>query len=105
MSCDSCLSFLLIFPPSLLQVSHILNVAFGVENAFPDLFIYKTVSILDHPDADLLLHMQECCDFIQQARNEVTITLNTTDYIHWCIKQNQSVFLERLLKLLISYQN
>lgn len=54
------------------QVSHILNVAFGVENAFPDLFIYKTVSILDHPDADLLLHMQECCDFIQQARSEVT---------------------------------
>ncbi|KAA8588399.1 hypothetical protein FQN60_001593 [Etheostoma spectabile] len=51
-------------------VSHILNVAFGVENAFPDLFIYKTVSILDHPDADLLLHIQDCCDFIQQARNE-----------------------------------
>ncbi|KAK9537345.1 hypothetical protein VZT92_004972 [Zoarces viviparus] len=52
------------------KVSHILNVAFGVENAFPDLFIYKTVSILDHPDADVLLHIQECCDFIQQARSE-----------------------------------
>lgn len=59
-------------PPSLHpQVSHILNVAYGVENVFPELFIYKTVSIQDHPDADLLLHISECCDFIQQARSEV----------------------------------
>ncbi|KAF0026972.1 hypothetical protein F2P81_021709 [Scophthalmus maximus] len=57
------------------QVSHILNVAFGVENVFPDLFIYKTVSILDHPDADLLLHIQDCCDFIQQARSEKGVVL------------------------------
>lgn len=54
------------------QVSHILNVAYGVENVFPDLFIYKTVSIQDHPDADLLQHVPDCCDFIQQARSEVT---------------------------------
>uniref|UniRef100_A0A3Q3FAV9 Dual specificity phosphatase 19a n=1 Tax=Labrus bergylta TaxID=56723 RepID=A0A3Q3FAV9_9LABR len=40
------------------KVSHILNVAFGVENVFPDLFIYRTVSIMDHPDADILLHMK-----------------------------------------------
>uniref|UniRef100_A0A3Q3FAW8 Dual specificity phosphatase 19a n=1 Tax=Labrus bergylta TaxID=56723 RepID=A0A3Q3FAW8_9LABR len=33
------------------KVSHILNVAFGVENVFPDLFIYRTVSIMDHPDS------------------------------------------------------
>lgn len=59
-------------PPFLPQVSHILNVAFGVENVFPDLFIYKTVSIVDHPDTDVLLHIQDCCDFIQQARSEVT---------------------------------
>ncbi|XP_074551357.1 dual specificity protein phosphatase 19-like [Halichoeres trimaculatus] len=57
------------------KVSHILNVAFGVENVFPDLFIYKTVSIMDHPDADVLLHMKECCDFIQQARNEKGVVL------------------------------
>lgn len=57
-----------VLPP---QVSHILNVAFGVENAFPDLFIYRTVSILDHPDADLLQYTRDCCDFIQQARREV----------------------------------
>ncbi|KAK2905632.1 dual specificity protein phosphatase 19 [Channa argus] len=57
------------------KVSHILNVAFGVENAFPELFIYKTVSILDHPDTDLLPHIQDCCDFIQQAHNEKGVVL------------------------------
>ncbi|TKS73770.1 Dual specificity protein phosphatase 19 [Collichthys lucidus] len=57
------------------QISHILNVAFGVENVFPDLFIYKTVSILDQPDADVLLHMQDCCDFIQQAHSEKGVVL------------------------------
>ncbi|XP_041857572.1 dual specificity protein phosphatase 19a [Melanotaenia boesemani] len=57
------------------KVSHILNVAFGVENVFPDLFIYKTVSILDLPDTDLLPYIQECCDFIQQARREKGIVL------------------------------
>lgn len=62
-------------------MSHILNVAFGLENVFPELFIYKTVSIQDHPDADLLLHIQDCCDFIQQAHSEVTYSLITTVYI------------------------
>ncbi|XP_017284532.1 dual specificity protein phosphatase 19a [Kryptolebias marmoratus] len=57
------------------KVSHILNVAFGVENVFPDLFIYKTVSILDHPDTDLLLYMQDCCDFIEQTRREKGVVL------------------------------
>ncbi|XP_054642013.1 dual specificity protein phosphatase 19a [Dunckerocampus dactyliophorus] len=57
------------------KVSHILNVAFGVENVFPDLFIYKTVSILDHPDTDLVPHLQECCDFIQQAQAEKGVVL------------------------------
>uniref|UniRef100_A0A3B5ASJ4 Dual specificity protein phosphatase 19-like n=1 Tax=Stegastes partitus TaxID=144197 RepID=A0A3B5ASJ4_9TELE len=58
-----------------LKVTHVLNVAFGVENVFPDLFIYKTVSILDHPDTDLLPHIQECCDFIQQAHSEKGVVL------------------------------
>ena len=56
------------------QVSHILNVAFGVENVFPELFIYKTVSILDQPDTDLTQHIPECCSFITQAQNEVRPT-------------------------------
>ncbi|CAG5865370.1 dual specificity protein phosphatase 19 isoform 2-T2 [Menidia menidia] len=57
------------------KVSHILNVAFGVENVFPDLFLYKTVSILDLPDTDLVPYIQECCDFIQQARSEKGVVL------------------------------
>lgn len=52
-------------------MSHILNVAYGVENVFPDLFIYKTVSIQENPEADLLQHLPECCHFIQRARAEV----------------------------------
>ncbi|XP_037542552.1 dual specificity protein phosphatase 19-like [Nematolebias whitei] len=57
------------------KVSHILNVAFGVENMFSDLFIYKTVSIVDHPDTDLQLYMQDCCDFIEQSRREKGVVL------------------------------
>lgn len=54
-----------------LQVSHILNVAYGVENAFPDLFIYKTLSILDLPDTVITSYFQECAQFIDQAKTEV----------------------------------
>ncbi|XP_020784741.1 dual specificity protein phosphatase 19 isoform X1 [Boleophthalmus pectinirostris] len=57
------------------KVSHILNVAFGVDNVFPELFIYKTVSILDQPDTPLIGHIQECCDFITQARTEKGVVL------------------------------
>ncbi|XP_029937200.1 dual specificity protein phosphatase 19 [Myripristis murdjan] len=57
------------------KVSHILNVASCVENVFPDLFIYKTVSIVDHPDADLLPHIKDCSDFIQQAHREKGVVL------------------------------
>ncbi|XP_076858304.1 dual specificity protein phosphatase 19 isoform X2 [Brachyhypopomus gauderio] len=52
------------------KVTHILNVAYGVENAFPDLFIYKTLSILDLPDTDIISHLQECAQFIDQAKAE-----------------------------------
>lgn len=54
------------------QVTHILNVAYGVENAFPDLFIYKTLSILDQPDTDIISYLQECTQFIEQAKAEVS---------------------------------
>lgn len=55
------------------QVTHILNVAYGVENAFPDLFIYKTLSILDLPDTDIISYIKECAQFIDQAKDEVTL--------------------------------
>ena len=54
------------------QVSHNLNVAYGVENVFPLLFIYKSVQILDQPDTELTAHLKDCCRFITQAQEEVS---------------------------------
>lgn len=53
------------------QVSHVLNVAYGVTNLFPDQLIYKTLQILDLPDTDLTSYMEECSSFIDQAREKV----------------------------------
>lgn len=60
-------------------MTHILNVAYGVENAFPDLFIYKTLSILDLPETDIMSYVQECAQFIDQAKAEVTLS-----FVSWC---------------------
>ncbi|KAA0715498.1 Dual specificity protein phosphatase 19 [Triplophysa tibetana] len=57
------------------KVTHVLNVAYGVENAFPDLFIYKTLSILDLPDTDIISYVQECAQFIDQAKAEKGVVL------------------------------
>ncbi|CAL8240955.1 unnamed protein product [Merluccius merluccius] len=57
------------------KVSHILNVAYGVENVFPLLFIYKSVQILDQPDTELTAHLKDCCHFIQQAKEESGVVL------------------------------
>ncbi|TRY96952.1 hypothetical protein DNTS_013241 [Danionella cerebrum] len=57
------------------KVTHILNVAYGVENAFPDLFIYKTLSILDQPDTDIISHIKDCAQFIDQAKAEKGVVL------------------------------
>ncbi|XP_036429149.1 dual specificity protein phosphatase 19a [Colossoma macropomum] len=57
------------------KVTHILNVAYGVENAFPELFIYKTLSILDQPDTDIISHLQECLQFIDKAKAEKGVVL------------------------------
>ncbi|KAL4635489.1 dual specificity protein phosphatase 19-like [Arapaima gigas] len=57
------------------KVSHILNVAYGVENAFPDLFIYKTLSILDLPDTVITSYFQESSAFIDQAQREKGVVL------------------------------
>ncbi|XP_077470009.1 dual specificity protein phosphatase 19-like isoform X2 [Stigmatopora argus] len=52
------------------QVSHVLNVAYGVANPFPERVIYKSVQILDLPDADVTSHVEECGAFIERAREE-----------------------------------
>ncbi|CAM9551893.1 unnamed protein product [Lampetra fluviatilis] len=52
------------------KVSHILNVAYGVDNAFPDSYIYKTVTMLDVPDTKLTNYFPECFDFISRAHEQ-----------------------------------
>ncbi|MBN3300216.1 dual specificity protein phosphatase 19 [Amia ocellicauda] len=57
------------------KVTHILNVAYGVENAFPDQFIYKSFSILDLPQTIISEYFQECSEFIEQAKTENGVVL------------------------------
>ncbi|XP_028842161.1 dual specificity protein phosphatase 19b [Denticeps clupeoides] len=52
------------------QVSHILNVSYGVENAFPHLFLCRTVTVLDLPETDITSYFPECFEFIDQAREQ-----------------------------------
>lgn len=62
-------------PPHLciifLQVSHVLNVAYGVSNLFPDQMVYKTLQILDLPDTEITSYLEECSSFIDQAQEQV----------------------------------
>ncbi|XP_069471875.1 dual specificity protein phosphatase 19 isoform X1 [Ambystoma mexicanum] len=57
------------------KVSHILNVAWGVANAFPDDFICKSIPILDLPETNITSYFLECFDFIQQAKIEGGVVL------------------------------
>ncbi|KAK2508159.1 hypothetical protein MC885_018665, partial [Smutsia gigantea] len=50
------------------KVTHILNVAYGVENAFPSDFMYKSIPILDLPETNILSYFPECFEFIEQAK-------------------------------------
>ncbi|XP_062974657.1 dual specificity protein phosphatase 19 isoform X2 [Elgaria multicarinata webbii] len=50
------------------RVTHVLNVAYGVENAFPHDFIYKTIPILDLPETDIMSYFPECFEFIEQVK-------------------------------------
>lgn len=50
------------------KVTHILNVAYGVENSFLSEFTYKTISILDVPETNILSYFPECFEFIEQAK-------------------------------------
>ncbi|KAF0027764.1 dual specificity protein phosphatase 19-like [Scophthalmus maximus] len=57
------------------KVSHVLNVAYGVSNLFPDQLVYKTLQILDVPDTDITSYFGECGAFIDQAREEGGVVL------------------------------
>ncbi|XP_032396740.1 dual specificity protein phosphatase 19 [Etheostoma spectabile] len=57
------------------KVSHVLNVAHGVTNLFPDQLIYKTLQILDLPDTDITSYVGECSSFIDRAREQDGVVL------------------------------
>ncbi|KAM4626737.1 dual specificity protein phosphatase 19 [Discoglossus pictus] len=50
------------------KVTHVLNVACGVENSYPSEFTYRTIPILDIPETDLTSYFPECFDFIEKAK-------------------------------------
>ncbi|XP_052647538.1 dual specificity protein phosphatase 19 isoform X2 [Harpia harpyja] len=50
------------------KVTHVLNVAYGVQNVFLNEFIYKTISILDLPETDITSYFPECFEFIEKAK-------------------------------------
>ncbi|KAM4869963.1 dual specificity protein phosphatase 19 [Urocitellus parryii] len=57
------------------KVTHILNVAYGVENAFFNEFTYKSISILDLPETNILSYFPECFEFIEQAKMKDGVVL------------------------------
>lgn len=57
------------------KVSHVLNVAYGVTNLFPDQLVYKTLQILDLPETDITSYLGECSSFIDQAREQQGVVL------------------------------
>ncbi|XP_068182910.1 dual specificity protein phosphatase 19-like [Antennarius striatus] len=57
------------------KVSHVLNVAYGVSNLFPDQLVYKTLQILDLPETDIASYLEESSSFIDQARDQDGVVL------------------------------
>ncbi|XP_048201089.1 dual specificity protein phosphatase 19 [Perognathus longimembris pacificus] len=57
------------------KVTHILNVAYGIENAFLSEFTYKNISIMDLPETDILSYFPECFEFIEQAKMKDGVVL------------------------------
>ncbi|XP_042370482.1 dual specificity protein phosphatase 19-like, partial [Plectropomus leopardus] len=56
-------------------VSHVLNVAYGVDNLFADQLVYKTLQVLDLPETDITSYLEECGSFIDQAREQDGVVL------------------------------
>jgi len=50
------------------NITHILTVATGLSQDYPEQFKYMRVNAWDFPGQDLLRHFDECFDFIDEAR-------------------------------------
>lgn len=51
----------------LYEITHILNLAYGVENAFEDDYNYQKFEILDVPETDITQYFEDCFDFIAEG--------------------------------------
>lgn len=51
------------------EVTHILNVGYGIENAYEDEYNYKKIEILDVPETDIRKYFGDCFEFIDEARH------------------------------------
>ncbi|XP_068677151.1 dual specificity protein phosphatase 19-like [Montipora foliosa] len=58
------------------NVTHILNVGSGIENAYPQEFTYKTVEILDLPETKICQHFPTLFDFINLGRKNGAILVH-----------------------------
>ncbi|CAG2109222.1 unnamed protein product [Medioppia subpectinata] len=51
------------------EITHILNLAYGVNNCFEDDYNYKKIEILDVPETDIKTYFEECFEFIDEGRH------------------------------------
>lgn len=60
------------------DITHILNLAPGVDNMFEDELNYKKIEILDLPETNILQYVDECYDFISEGvqRGNVLVHCN-----------------------------
>lgn len=50
------------------EVTHIINLATGVQNSFPEKFTYKNIEVRDLPNSNIMQHFEECNYFIDDVR-------------------------------------
>ncbi|NWW90138.1 DUS19 phosphatase, partial [Rhynochetos jubatus] len=53
------------------RVTHVLNMAYRVQNAFLNYFMCKTISILDLPETGITSYFPECFAFIEKVKMQV----------------------------------
>ncbi|KAG8000271.1 Dual specificity protein phosphatase 19 [Nibea albiflora] len=85
------------------KVSHVLNVAYGVTNLFPDQFVYKTLQILDLPDTDITSYLGECSCFIDDCTR--TETLGSQKFADFHQEKCSEMTLQAVIFLKMSYVN
>lgn len=52
------------------NVTHILNVGYGIANFFETDFVYKNIEILDVPECNIRLVFDECFQFIDEGQKD-----------------------------------